>query len=507
MKYDVFISYSSHDQKVVEGLCAYLESQKIRCFVAYRDILPTDVWASVIVDALEQSRMMVVVFSPHFNLSRQVDREISLASEAMKPILTFRISDDAFKGVKKYYLENINWIDAFPDPEMAFGSVARHIVQLLNICPTENAEVQSPQVPSVVPPLVPQEPVSQPTPVVPPPIPPTPPTPPIPPTPPTPPVEPPQRETKVSRQSLVRWVVLAAVAIALIVGGVVVGRLMHSRPTAVPQAQVVEELKAEVVIVPDTSVINNIEAPDSLPVAAVDVAPVKVEEAAPQPSAKAAPAQNLNATPRPRRAASKVTIEPKSVVVPKDGPSVEDRVAKMVLEGKGRNGLYEVGYYFNRDGKEGIVFEVTQDGRHGKIISMQQMHVAWAQASAVDKPTNAVSRTRGDENAAMIERVGQWATLFPAYAWCRSLGADWYLPSIDELRLFTINDEVRYKVNATLGAKQCDAIINIGDHGFYWSSTEGARVQSNVWVVNMYDGKLRSANKVGSNYIRAVAQF
>lgn len=38
MKYDVFISYSSDDQKVVEGLCAYLEERKIRCFVAYRDI-------------------------------------------------------------------------------------------------------------------------------------------------------------------------------------------------------------------------------------------------------------------------------------------------------------------------------------------------------------------------------------------------------------------------------------------------------------------------------------
>ena len=35
MRYDVFISYSSLDQKVVEGLCAYLERHRIRCFVAY----------------------------------------------------------------------------------------------------------------------------------------------------------------------------------------------------------------------------------------------------------------------------------------------------------------------------------------------------------------------------------------------------------------------------------------------------------------------------------------
>lgn len=133
MKYDVFISYSSHDQKVVEGLCAYLEERKIRCFVAYRDIPRGVVWARAIVEALDESRMMIVVFSDHFNQSEQVDREIELASEDKKPILTFRITNDAFKGAKKYYLKNINWIDAFPHPEQVFGSVAENVAKLLDM--------------------------------------------------------------------------------------------------------------------------------------------------------------------------------------------------------------------------------------------------------------------------------------------------------------------------------------------------------------------------------------
>lgn len=133
MKYDVFISYSSHDQKVVEGLCAYLEQHKIRCFVAYRDIPRGVVWARAIVEALDESRMMVVVFSEHFNNSDQVDREIELASEDKKPILTFRITNDAFKGAKKYYLKNINWIDAFPNPEQVFGSLANNVARLLGL--------------------------------------------------------------------------------------------------------------------------------------------------------------------------------------------------------------------------------------------------------------------------------------------------------------------------------------------------------------------------------------
>ena len=133
MKYDVFISYSSKDQKVVEGLCAYLEQHKICCFVSYRDIPHGVVWAKAIVDALEESRMMLVVFSENFNNSDQVDREIEIASEEKKPILTFRIADEAFKGAKKYYLKNLNWIDAFPHPEKTFGYVVENISALLGM--------------------------------------------------------------------------------------------------------------------------------------------------------------------------------------------------------------------------------------------------------------------------------------------------------------------------------------------------------------------------------------
>lgn len=133
MKYDVFISYSSHDQKIVEGLCAYLEQYKIRCFVAYRDIPKGKPWPPYIPEALNQSRMMVVVFSCNFNRSEEVDRELTIASKKKRPILTFRLSDEEFKGTKEYYLSNINWIDAFPNPENAFGDITDSIAKLLDI--------------------------------------------------------------------------------------------------------------------------------------------------------------------------------------------------------------------------------------------------------------------------------------------------------------------------------------------------------------------------------------
>ncbi len=137
-KYDVFISYSSLDKKVVEGLCAYLEQHKIRCFVAYRDIPIATPWPPYIAEALNESRMMVVVFSGNFNRSEEVDRELTMASKKKMPILTFRLSDEEFMGSKEYYLSNINWIDAFPEPKKVFGAVTENVKKLIDV--TEHSD-------------------------------------------------------------------------------------------------------------------------------------------------------------------------------------------------------------------------------------------------------------------------------------------------------------------------------------------------------------------------------
>ena len=136
-RYDVFISYSSQDQKIVEGICGYLERKGYRCFVAYRDIPHGVVWATAITDALDASKMVVVVFSNAFNVSPQTDREIELASENHIPILTYRLADEKMTGAKKYYLKNLNWIDAFPNPENYFGQLYESVVKLIGFSAME----------------------------------------------------------------------------------------------------------------------------------------------------------------------------------------------------------------------------------------------------------------------------------------------------------------------------------------------------------------------------------
>jgi hypothetical protein len=65
MAHDVFISYSTQDKPTADALCATLEAKGIRCWIAPRDIVPGMDWGEAIIDALQTSRVMVLVFSSH----------------------------------------------------------------------------------------------------------------------------------------------------------------------------------------------------------------------------------------------------------------------------------------------------------------------------------------------------------------------------------------------------------------------------------------------------------
>ena len=313
MKYDVFISYSSHDQKVVEGLCAYLEQCKIRCFVAYRDIPRGVVWARAIVDALDESRMMVVVFSEHFNNSDQVDREIELASEDKKPILTFRISDDVFKGAKKYYLKNLNWIDAFPNPEAVFGQVLDNVEALLGV--------------------------------------------------------------------------------------------KHSAPQA-------------------TTVVK---------------------------------------------------------------PSVTYKT-------------YQVGDFYDDGKKQGVVFAVSDDGRHGKIVSLDQVEEQWCTEGRYGEKSIVIGASSDSDGKSNTDKVMARADSenYPAFQWCRAKGQEWYMPSKEEIELLL---QVRYKVNKTLRDKSMEELSDF----WCWSSTE--KDSNFAWGVLMNDGRTGYGNKDFRSSVRAVSAF
>lgn len=140
-QYDVFISYSHEDRLVAEGVCGYLESNKIRCFIDYRDIPKGATWPSVIPPAIRNSGLMLAIFSHDFNASEQTDNEISIAANRKIPILVFRITNDSFDGTKEYFLTKSNWIEAFPQPEQYFGELYHNICILLGVNVDDGGDV------------------------------------------------------------------------------------------------------------------------------------------------------------------------------------------------------------------------------------------------------------------------------------------------------------------------------------------------------------------------------
>ena len=168
--------------------------------------------------------------------------------------------------------------------------------------------------------------------------------------------------------------------------------------------------------------------------------------------------------------------------------------------------LYNIGDYYNENGLEGVVFEVWDGGRHGKIVSLDETQVAWDSRVTYDGElkngtrTYADSKSDGKVNTDKIMARSD-RDCFSPFKWCRAKGSSWYLPAADELKKIYNNKRV---LNATLtkyGATLHDSV--------YWSSTEYVDYKPEfcAWSVYMGSGYTYGYNKHDDRYVRAVSAF
>jgi hypothetical protein len=115
-KFDVFLSHSSQHKHWADAACSVLEKHGIRCWVAPRDIMPSEEWGEAIIRGINSSRMMVVVFSGNANNSRMVRNEVERAMSRSLPMLPLRIENIAPTGALEFHLSSTHWLDAFPPP-------------------------------------------------------------------------------------------------------------------------------------------------------------------------------------------------------------------------------------------------------------------------------------------------------------------------------------------------------------------------------------------------------
>jgi len=116
MAHDVFISHSAKDKVTADAVCAMLESEGIRCWIAPRDVLPSMGWGEAIIDAIEESRIMVLVFTAHANESPQIRREIERAVNHGVAILPLRVENVLPGRALEYFISDVHWLDALTPP-------------------------------------------------------------------------------------------------------------------------------------------------------------------------------------------------------------------------------------------------------------------------------------------------------------------------------------------------------------------------------------------------------
>lgn len=153
---------------------------------------------------------------------------------------------------------------------------------------------------------------------------------------------------------------------------------------------------------------------------------------------------------------------------------------------------YKIGDLYDENGKQGVVFEVSADGEHGKIVSFNEIELTWANDDfdSWREKIGASSETNGAVNMAVVQRIPNWREKYPAFAWCADLGEGWYLPAIDELKvIYDIGNILKYESD------------------WYWSSTECKASKSCAWGVYMGVRDTDYSSKRNDNYVRAVSAF
>jgi hypothetical protein len=180
MAHDVFLSHSAQNREVADAVCAALEKAAIRCWVAPRDVRPGRTFPGEITRAIQQSKVMLLIFSSHSNNSEQVLREVQLATDSRLPIIRFRIEDVALTDDLRYFLSTPHWLDALTPPlsthiarlEVAIKELLGHSVEVTgkNVVSEDAPSDTSPAVvpaatpaaPSAVAPMPPPLPIASP---------------------------------------------------------------------------------------------------------------------------------------------------------------------------------------------------------------------------------------------------------------------------------------------------------------------------------------------------------
>ena len=128
--FQVFISYSTRNKKVVDDYVAKIESGGTACWVAPRNIPPGAPYAKAIMAGLNECAIFIVFISSSSIVSDDVLNEIDNAHSKKKVIVPIFIEDVLLTDELNYYLKRRQWLD---ESQLGRDGVVREVLKIAGI--------------------------------------------------------------------------------------------------------------------------------------------------------------------------------------------------------------------------------------------------------------------------------------------------------------------------------------------------------------------------------------
>jgi TIR domain len=107
----VFISYASQDAVVAHKVVSALEQVGLTCWIAPRDVVPGALYASEIVRAINECKIVALVLSAQSAASAHVGKELERASSKNRRIIAMRTDATPLPSAFEYFLSESQWIE------------------------------------------------------------------------------------------------------------------------------------------------------------------------------------------------------------------------------------------------------------------------------------------------------------------------------------------------------------------------------------------------------------
>lgn len=166
----------------------------------------------------------------------------------------------------------------------------------------------------------------------------------------------------------------------------------------------------------------------------------------------------------------------------------------------------EIGVLHYVNGTLGIVVELDDSKRHGKLMSIVQTELPFLTIST-SFSNSANDMNDGIKNCNIIKSNPEWRKLLPALSWCSDLGKDWYLPAINELSQILSNSNIKDLLNNSLSHISSPLLADVNSGAKYCSSTEYNIIPNWVWYYSVRRQAAYYGTKDDVYYVRAMAKF